>query len=120
MADMVSRMEACIATECYDTYRKLDSEFHDLIVAGSGNRLLVAAYRPLSTKIDALRSRGLRDIDVVRRSLDFHRRLARWLAQGDQEAFQRGLETHIANSSRDYVAWLGNQPGGTGTTREPA
>ena len=108
MADVVTRMEACVATKCYDTYRKLDSEFHDLIVAGSGNRLVVEAYKPLSVKIDALRSRGLRDIGVVRRSLAFHRRLAGWLAQGDQEKFLSGLEIHISNSSRDYVAWLGN------------
>ena len=120
MADVVAHMAACVATECYETYRRLDSEFHDIIIAGSGNRLIIAAYRPLSSKIDALRSRGLRDIGVVRRSLGFHRRLANLLTQGAAEDFQRTLETHISNSSHDYVAWLGDRLGHLQAAKEQA
>ena len=120
MADVVTRMGECVATECYETYRRLDSEFHDIIIAGSGNRLIVAAYRPLSSKIDALRSRGLRDIGVVRRSLGFHRRLADLLKHGAAEDFQCTLETHISNSSGDYVAWLGDRLSLSQTPKEQA
>lgn len=110
LTGVVEQMEACVGTEDYDRYRQLDSEFHKLIVSGSGNRMLIAAYVPLSSKIDALRNRGLKDIEVVRRSLKFHRSLADLLVRGAHDDFRRELGVHIVNSSRDYQAWKAKNP----------
>ncbi|MBW3096015.1 GntR family transcriptional regulator [Pseudohoeflea coraliihabitans] len=109
MKGIVEQMFKCVDTEDYDRYRGLDSAFHNLIVSGSGNRLLIASYVPLSSKIDALRNRGLKDIEVVRRSLKFHRALSDLLTAGARNDFCRELGRHISNSSRDYEAWAVRQ-----------
>lgn len=112
MAEIVEEMGTRVENEDYDRYRQLDSEFHKLIVSGSENRLLIGAYTPLSAKIDAMRNRGLESIGVVRRSLKFHRSLSDLLARGAGGEFCRKLRVHIANSSRDYEAWIASHAAG--------
>lgn len=106
LAAVVRTMEAAIAAQDYRTYRRLDGDFHKVIVAGSGNAMLIATYDTLSLKIDALRNRGLEDLGVVGRSMAFHLRLLDLLQKGDREGFRDGLAQHIANSERDYLNWL--------------
>lgn len=106
MADVVGRMRDACSQEDHDSYRKLDSAFHHIIIQASGNPLIANAYAPLTAKIDALRNRGLKDISVVRRSLAFHGQLSSLLSAGAQQEFCDALEIHIGNSSRDYAAWL--------------
>ncbi len=106
MAAIVANMEGRVAREDYSGYRQLDSDFHKCIISGSENRLIEQAYEPLSTKIDALRSRGLKSTHVVHKSLAFHMRLLRLLQDGDEAGFINGLEMHIRNSHTDYLNWL--------------
>lgn len=106
MAAIVADMESRVTQEDYSAYQQLDSDFHKCIISGSQNRLIEQAYEPLSTKIDALRSRGLKSTHVVHKSLTFHLRLLRLLQNGDEVGFIDGLETHIRNSHKDYLNWL--------------
>ncbi len=106
MAAIVADMESRVTQEDYSGYRQLDSDFHKCIISGSENRLIEQAYEPLSTKIDALRSRGLKSTHVVYKSLAFHSRLLRLLQDGDEAGFVDGLEMHIRNSHQDYLNWL--------------
>lgn len=106
MADVVTRMKSACANEDHGTYRRLDSEFHSIIIEGAGNGMIVEAYAPLQSKVDSLRNRGLMDISVVHKSLEFHSRLSTYLTQGDERSFCSGLELHIANSRRDYTRWM--------------
>ena len=106
LGEVVERMRRSIAAEDHAVYRRLDSAFHATIIAGARNTYISQAYQPLSSKVDALRSRGLADLGVVRRSMVFHERLLTLLTVGDGEGFCSALERHIANSSQDYRAWL--------------
>ena len=99
-------MRRSIAAEDHHAYRRLDSAFHATIIGGARNAYILEAYRPLSSKVDALRSRGLTDLGVVRRSMIFHERLLTLLTSGDVDDFCSALERHISNSSRDYRSWL--------------
>lgn len=106
MAAVVEKMQTAVKEADYHAYRHLDSEFHNVIITGSGNAMIEDAYAPLSLKIDALRNRGLDDIEVIKRSLQFHQKLLELLKAGDKKEFRRALTVHIANSMRDYTNWL--------------
>ncbi|MCB8840475.1 GntR family transcriptional regulator [Aurantimonas sp. VKM B-3413] len=106
MAKIVRQMHEALGRQDHAGYRKLDSRFHNTIIAASGNSLIVEAYAPLTAKVDALRNRGLEDLDVVRRSLAFHEKLLALLQAEEADGFCSGLAQHIANSRRDYTNWL--------------
>jgi DNA-binding GntR family transcriptional regulator len=106
MLTIVSKMEESVKREDYAGYRQLDSEFHKCIISGAQNKLIEKAYEPLSTKIDALRSRGLKSTHVVFKSLAFHAQLLKLLQANDKAGFIEGLETHIKNSHQDYRNWF--------------
>ena len=106
MAGVITQMQDACAREDHQAYRQLDSVFHWTIIKASRNSMIVGAYSPLSAKVDALRNRGLEDIEVVRRSLEFHKRLSGLLAANDAGGFCAGLKQYISNSSHDYAAWL--------------
>lgn len=106
MRAIVNEMETALKDEHYYAYRQLDSRFHQAIVAGAGNLMLIEAYAPLSLKIDALRNRGLVDINVASRSLAFHKSLLEQLSKKQKAVFSEALSVHISNSKRDYLSWL--------------
>ncbi len=88
------------------TYRKLDSDFHNAIVASSGNDYMIAAYRHISAKIGALRTRAQDTDTVVQSSLIRHTKLAAHVRENELEAFCELLNQHIENTGNDYRNWL--------------
>jgi DNA-binding GntR family transcriptional regulator len=109
MNKVIEAMERAIARADFQSYRRLDADFHMVLIEGAGNPYLVAAYNLISAKIGALRSRAHDDTHVVDRSLETHRRLAGLLAAGDEKEFNELLALHIDNTGRDYRAWLAGQ-----------
>ncbi|SHH18333.1 GntR family transcriptional regulator [Cognatishimia maritima] len=87
-------------------YVKLDSEFHQAIVEGAQNRYLVAAYRPLSAQVEAMRARNLKSAEVLKRSVDVHRSILETLRQENLEAFLQTTRQHIEQSRLDFLDWL--------------
>ncbi|MDN5926800.1 MAG: GntR family transcriptional regulator [Hyphomicrobiales bacterium] len=109
MRKVLEAMDRAIAREAFQTYRRLDADFHMTLIEGAGNSYLVSAYGLIAAKIGALRSRAHDDTQVVDRSLETHRRLYWLLEAGDEEKFDELLGVHIANTGRDYRAWLARQ-----------
>ena len=109
MAQLLEAMMRAIDREAFQTYRRLDADFHMALIEGAGNPYLVSAYGLIAAKIGALRSRAHDDTQVVERSLETHRRLFSLLEAGDEEKFNELIDFHIANTGRDYRAWLARQ-----------
>jgi DNA-binding GntR family transcriptional regulator len=109
MAKILEAMDRAIAREAFQTYRRLDADFHMALIEGAGNSYLVSAYGLIAAKIGALRSRAHDDTQVVDRSLETHRRLYQLLEAGEERKFNELLGVHIANTGRDYRAWLARQ-----------
>jgi DNA-binding GntR family transcriptional regulator len=110
MHKVIEGMERAIARSDFQAYRRLDADFHMVLIEGSGNPYLIAAYNLISAKIGALRSRAHDDTHVVDRSLETHRRLFRFLRTGEAGQFYELLAFHIDNTGRDYRAWLSRRP----------
>jgi DNA-binding GntR family transcriptional regulator len=109
MVKILEAMDRAIAREAFQTYRRLDADFHMALIEGAGNSYLVSAYGLIAAKIGALRSRAHDDTQVVDRSLETHRRLYQLLEAGEEGKFNELLGIHIANTGRDYRAWLARQ-----------
>jgi DNA-binding GntR family transcriptional regulator len=109
MSQVLEAMDRAIARKDFQTYRRLDADFHMTLIEGAGNPYLVSAYGLISAKIGALRSRAHDDTQVVERSLETHRRLYSLFEAGQEEEFRELMGFHIANTGRDYRAWLARQ-----------
>lgn len=114
MGKVIVAMERALARADFQAYRRLDADFHMVLIEGAENPYLVAAYNLISAKIGALRSRAHDDTQVVDRSLETHRRLHRLLEAGEEKQFYELLAFHIDNTGRDYRAWLAAQSIGGG------
>lgn len=111
MRAIVESMHEALARENIATYRRLDAQFHLVLIEHCGNRYIQDAYGLIAAKIGALRTRAHDDRDVVDKSLAVHTRLCRMLEKGEEEAFCLLLGQHIRNTGRDYRAWLARQAG---------
>lgn len=104
--EIVTLMRTELEGQGRATYRKLDSEFHNAIVASSGNDYMIAAYGHISAKIGALRTRAQDSDAVVQSSLRSHAKLAQHVQNNELDAFCKLLDQHIENTGNDYRKWL--------------
>lgn len=109
MKRVIDAMDRVLGRDDLQAYRRLDADFHMVLIEGAGNPYIVDAYGLIAAKIGALRTRAHDDSQVVDRSLETHRRLYQFLEAGEEEQFCALLEHHISNTGRDYRAWLGRQ-----------
>jgi DNA-binding GntR family transcriptional regulator len=109
MRAVVTAMSKALARGDVQSYRRLDADFHFVLIEESGNHYIINAYGLVAAKIGALRSRAHDDKNVVDSSLVVHSRLLELLETGDAKAFCVLLERHIRNAGRDYRAWLARQ-----------
>lgn len=118
MRDVVERMHQALAGNDVQSYRRLDADFHFVLIEGCDNPYIGEAYGLIAAKVGALRTRAHDDQNVVDSSLRVHTRLLELLEAADEQAFCALLEQHIRNAGRDYRAWLARQ-GAQATLRPP-
>jgi DNA-binding GntR family transcriptional regulator len=82
----------------------LDTEFHQVIVEGSGNRHLVAAYALVGHRVEALRYRLPVNDEQVEHCQQNHRRIVARIATGDMRRAQAILREHILSTQESYLA----------------
>lgn len=109
MRAVVDAMHETLACGDIRAYRRLDTDFHLVLINGCENAYIAAAYGLISAKIGALITRAHDDIHVVDRSLEMHSRICDLLEAGDEEAFCELLTQHVRNTQRDYCTWLARQ-----------
>jgi DNA-binding GntR family transcriptional regulator len=114
MRRAVEAMHAALDAGHVDAYRRLDADFHLVLINHCGNAYIGEAYGLISAKIGALRTRAHDDQTVVDRSLVMHTRLLELLDAGDEAEFCERLSLHIHNAGRDYRAWLARRQGEAG------
>lgn len=109
MKSVVDAMRKALSRDDLQTYRRLDADFHFVLIEGSENAYIVSGYASMAAKIAALRARAHDVKHVAGRSLKMHSRLLDLLDDGDEDAFCALLAQHIQNTGRDYRVWLATQ-----------
>ncbi len=106
MERLLAEMERAFAAGEIVAYRSLDGEYHQLMIAASGNDYLAEAYALISFRLQALRSRLSRDATLNQRSMDEHRQMLSLAKAGRAQALKTLLASHAGNTQSDYLALL--------------
>jgi DNA-binding GntR family transcriptional regulator len=85
-------------------YRRLDTAFHQCLMDHCDNPYLAEAYRLISGKMAALRTRLSSSPDHVRKSYDEHLQIAGLVQDGEVDAAVSVLEGHIGRRQGSY--WI--------------
>jgi DNA-binding GntR family transcriptional regulator len=88
---------------------ELDCQFHEGIVAASGNSYLVRAYAGISDKLRALRHRLPRERDRMARAIGQHRHIIDLWAAGRLDQAIAEISSHVLNVARLLTASSGVQ-----------
>lgn len=104
MERLLGEMESAFATGDIVVYRTRDGEYHQLMVAMSGNAYLADAYALITFRLQALRSRLSRDATLNQRSMDQHRAMLALAKAGRTEELKALLGSHASNTQSDYLA----------------
>ena len=82
----------------------LDWRFHESLIAATGNRYLIRAYRGISSQLRALRQRMPATRERVARAIGQHRRLIDLCAAGRAAEAEEQIATHVGNVERLLMA----------------
>ena len=95
---MVEAMEKAVKAGDADSYHLLNLDFHDKLVAFSGNRKLTSIYRRLINELSLFRRMNLVDAKLLPISAGEHRAIVKAIASGDADAAGRAMRQHVMDS----------------------
>lgn len=102
LRNLIDRMEEAKAADP-EVFSRLDYDFHQQIIAASGNRLVGKLMDTIAPMIqnqltDHIRNEGL---DHRKLTLEYHRQIVACIADGNSEAARQAMYDHLAHSRRD-------------------
>ncbi|MGN6390283.1 MAG: FCD domain-containing protein [Burkholderiaceae bacterium] len=95
LTELTETMEAAAQAEDIARYYPANLAFHDLLLAATGNRRLMAIYRELINELHLLRRRGLSTAGALHESNHEHRDLLQAITAGDADAAALAMRKHI-------------------------
>jgi phosphonate utilization transcriptional regulator len=95
---LVDRMDRAAAKNDIDAYYPLNVEFHDRLVAFTGNGKLLATYRRLVNELNLFRQQTLAQGGTLPLSTREHRDIIDKIASGNAAAAGRALHEHVMGS----------------------
>jgi DNA-binding GntR family transcriptional regulator len=117
--EVVAAMISAVKSADFRTYKALDHDFHQRIIAASANEFIETAYSGIAFRVQALRNRLSLQPPQNDRSLEEHIALARFVAAGNADKAVATLLDHIRVTTREYVNVVTGSRG-EGTTLRPA
>ena len=95
---MVEAMERAVKACDVDGYHLLNLQFHDTLVAFTGNRKLTSLYRRLIKELSLFRRANLADAAMLPLSAGEHRAIVKAIASGDAQAAGQAMAQHVLDS----------------------
>ena len=99
---IAGRMATAFEARDHAAYRRYDAEFHQAIIAASGNAFINSAYHIIAFRVQALRNRLSLDAQNWR-SLEGHYAIARLVHDQKVDAAATMLRDHIADAFSAYL-----------------
>lgn len=104
LAEIVAEMGRLCASGQSEGFGKLDTKFHECIIAHSRNEYLIRAYRLVALKLAVLRMLIQRDDTAIGTSYESHVELLQYIRNSDSRTTGTLLERHIDGGTRFYEA----------------
>lgn len=98
--DLVNAMNVALDDGRIGAYREKNQQFHDLIMAMSGNARLVEIARQLQVSVGRVQSATAIDLGTQRAGQAVHIEIAKAIAAGDADAADEAMRRHITDSLR--------------------
>ncbi len=95
LTDLVTAMDVAAQANDRPTFLRLNSDFHDKIVALSGNKRLMAQNDLKLTRLVQLQMSGAHDSDWLPLANEEHRAILRAVRTGDQGGAERAMRAHL-------------------------
>ena len=95
--DVLEKMNVSINEKDYKSYAKLDSEFHECFILGTGNDVLIKLYRNLEPKIATIRNAinlNLSEFNT-KESFNMHKKIIECIKNENLEQSIELLDHHI-------------------------
>ena len=95
--DILEKMNISINKKDYISYAKLDSEFHECFILGTGNDVLIKLYRNLEPKIATIRNAinlNLSEFNT-KESFNMHKKIIKCIKSENIEQSIELLDNHI-------------------------
>lgn len=107
ISDIVASMERAQSEGAFETYQKLDTELHIMIVSRAQSPLLAETYRvQVSSRFEALRFRFAQQSSHADASMAEHRALRDAIVENDAPAFLRLLREHVGKTQNYYADFV--------------
>lgn len=104
---VVAGMRDALKAADVSEYKRLDNDFHKLIIAHAGNDLLQACYETIAFRIQALRNRLSLDPVLNRQSFREHREFAALVRASELYRASTCLSDHIRAAWVNYLRLAG-------------
>ena len=108
LADLVEQMEVAIEQENTTLFYLLDRQFHEKIVASSGNQLLIRSYELSNALMAAILNQYGLSNDYVMKAYKEHQIIAEKMVDGDLEAALAVLDKHLDVERNVYYGYQFN------------
>jgi DNA-binding GntR family transcriptional regulator len=108
LQELLDRMEAAAESADFAAFYPLNIEFHDVIVAATGNARLLKTYRGLVKEFHLFRSHGLVQQGALLASNAEHRAIFEVLRNHDARACYDVSFRHVANGKQRMLTALDN------------
>ncbi len=98
--------EAAVVAGDFDTYDRLNRDFHELLYRATHNNVLIEQALALRARLAAFRRVQLRQQGRLHRSRNEHDDLIRAINEGDAETAARRMRAHMLTAARALDAYL--------------
>lgn len=88
-------LERCVTERSPERFGRLNAEWHELLVEGSGNTIIGELLQRLSVPIHRLLFESFYDADRLRTANDDHRRILRAIMARDSEGAEAAMRAHV-------------------------
>ena len=95
--EILEKMNVSINEKDYMSYAKLDSEFHECFILGTGNDVLIKLYKNLEPKIETIRNAinlNLSEFNT-KESFNMHKKIIKCIKSENIEQSIKLLDNHI-------------------------
>ena len=95
LQEIQNELERCIVERSPERFGRLNAEWHELLVEGSGNVIIGELLQRLSVPIHRLLFESFYDADRLRTANDDHRRILQAVLARDADAAEAAMRAHV-------------------------
>lgn len=95
LQDLQGELERCVEERSPERFGRLNGEWHQLLVEGSGNSIIDELLQRLNVPIHRLLFDSFYDADRLRTANDDHRRILAAVLADDADAAEQAMRAHV-------------------------